>query len=106
MIKIANNSKFIIYYSFLDTGAIGLKEIQNFGVIAFSHQKDLIINKETSFYILELANKKDMEKAFIHIMKIIKYFINNKPNTKLIEEMNQDINKCQNALNDLYKNIL
>ena len=55
--KIANNSKFIIYFSFFDTGAIGLKEIQNYGVVAFSHQKEFIIDKESSFYIPELANE-------------------------------------------------
>ena len=48
---LANNSKFIIYFSFYDTGAIGLKEIQNYGVFAFSHQKDLVIDKNTSFFI-------------------------------------------------------
>ena len=44
MTELAYNSKYIIYFSFYDTGAIGLKEIQNYGVFAFSHQKDLVIN--------------------------------------------------------------
>ena len=52
----ANSSKFIIYFSFFDTGAIGLKEIQNYGVFAFTHQKDLVIHNDTSFYIPELAS--------------------------------------------------
>ena len=47
MKELANNSKFIIYFSFFDTGAIGLKEIQNYGVIAFSLQKEFIIDNET-----------------------------------------------------------
>ena len=40
---LANNAKFIIYFSFYDTGAIGLKEIQNHGVISFVLQKELTI---------------------------------------------------------------
>ena len=52
MKELANNSKFIIYFSFFDTGAIGLKEIQNYGVIAFSLQKEFIIDNETNnFYV-------------------------------------------------------
>ena len=70
MKKLANNSKFIIYFSFFDTGAIGLKEIQNYGVFAFSHQKDLIIDKRTTFFIPELANKHNMRPAFNRIMEI------------------------------------
>ena len=37
MVELANNSKFIVYFSFFDTGAIDLKEIQNHGVFTFSH---------------------------------------------------------------------
>ena len=52
MEELASNSKFIIYFSFFDTGAIGLKEIQNYGVIAFSLQKEFIIDNETIIIIL------------------------------------------------------
>ena len=38
--SMANNSRFVVYFSFWDTGAISLKEIQNFGVYSFSVQKD------------------------------------------------------------------
>ena len=71
MTELTNNSKYIIYFSFYDTGAIGLKEIQNYGVFAFSHQKDLVIDDRTSFYIPELEERKDMKKAFNKIMGII-----------------------------------
>lgn len=98
---LANNSKFIIYFSFFDTGAIGLKEIQNYGVFTFSHQSDLIIHKNTGFYVPELANEKDMVKAYKIIMKKIEIITNLQPDTKYIAEINQEINKCQNALNDL-----
>ena len=103
---LANNTKFIIYYSFFDTGAIGLKEIQNYGVFAFSHQRDLIIHKDTGFFVPELANKKDMSKAFRIIMKKIEIITNLHPNTESFAKINQKINKCQNALNDLCENIL
>ena len=98
---LANNTKFIIYFSFFDTGAIGLKEIQNYGVFTFCHQSDLIIHKNTGFYVPELANEKDMVKAYKIIMKKIEIITNLQPDTKYIAKINQEINKCQNALNDL-----
>jgi uroporphyrinogen-III decarboxylase len=103
---LANNSKFIIYFSFFDTGAIGLKEIQNYGVFAFSHQRELIIHKDTGFFVPELDNKKDMSKAYKIIMKKIEIITNLHPNTKSFAKINQNINKCQNALKDLCENIL
>ena len=103
---LANNTKFIIYFSFFDTGAIGLKEFQNYGVFTFSHQRELIINKNTGFYVPELANEKDMAQAFQIIMKKIEVITNIHPNTQLLAKINQEINKCQNALNDLCENIL
>lgn len=106
MIELANNSKFIVYFSFFDTGAIGLKEIQNHGVFAFSHQKDLVISKKTSFYIPELTNETDMNEAYINIMKKIEIISSKHPNTQLISKINQEINKCQNALDDLCKSLL
>ena len=48
-LQLANNTKFLIYFSFYDTGALALKEIQNYGVISFSLQKDLVNSDKTSF---------------------------------------------------------
>lgn len=104
--QLANDSKFIIYFSFYDTGAIGLKEIQNYGVLAFTHQMDLVINKDTSFFVPELADKYDMNLAYKIIMEKIKKIIKLNPNTKLIARKNQKINKCQNSLDDLCKSLL
>ena len=98
---LANNSKFIIYFSFYDTGAIGLKEIQNYGVFAFTHQKEFIIDKDTSFYIPELTNGFVMTYAFQRIIKIIENITFSNPNTQIIAKKNQAINKCENALKDL-----
>jgi len=105
MMILAGNSKFVIYFSFYDTGAIGLKEIQNFGVISFSHQKDLVINKYASYYIPELDNEFDMKAAYEKIMSKIKRLILSYPDSKKIAKKNQEINKCQNALDDLCKAI-
>ena len=105
MEDLASNSKFIIYFSFFDTGAIGLKEIQNYGVIAFSLQKEFIIDNETSYYIPELANIDNMELAFNKIMKKIEFLSQSNINTYLIAKKNQMINKCENALIDLCKNV-
>ena len=72
MIKLANNAKFIIYFSFYDTGAIGLKEIQNYGVISFTHQKEFVISNDTSFFVPELADKDNIEPAYKIILNIPK----------------------------------
>ena len=106
MKDLANESKFIIYFSFYDTGAIGLKEFQNYGVISFSHQKEFVIDNETSFYIPELENKDKIELAFIRIMNIIERLSKLDINTKLIAKKNQMFNDCGNALIDLCKSII
>ena len=103
--EIANNSKFIIYFSFFDTGAIGLKEIQNYGVISFFHQKEFIIDKESSFYIPELSYKNSIEIAFKKIMNIIEKISRLNVQTQLIAKKNQMINKCENSLIDLCKSL-
>ena len=102
---LANNTKFIIYFSFFDTGAIGLKEIQNYGVYTFSHQRDLIIHNKTGFYVPELADEFDMSQAYQIIMKKIEIVTSLNPDTQSIAKINQEINKCQNALNDLCESL-
>ena len=67
---LASDTKFVIHFSFYDTGALALKEIQNHGVIAFAHQKDLIFSNQTGYHIPELEYD-DMVPAFNKIMKII-----------------------------------
>lgn len=105
MIEIASNSKFIIYFSFYDTGAIGLKEIQNFGVIAFTLQKDLILSNETTYYIPELEDQKKINIAAQKINEIIDNIEKKKPNLNLIAKINQNINNCRNALKDLCQSL-
>ena len=105
MTELAYNSKYIIYFSFYDTGAIGLKEIQNYGVFAFSHQKDLVINNETSFYIPELEEKNDMRRAFNKIMEIINLLEKKNPKSEFIAKTNQEITKCENAFEQFCKGI-
>lgn len=101
ILKLANNSKFIVYFSFFDTGAIGLKEIQNYGVFAFSHQLDLVIDNNTSFFVPELADKNSISCAYKKIIEIIEMITKSNPNCLLIAKRNQEINKCENALDDL-----
>lgn len=104
--KLANNCKFIIYFSFFDTGAIGLKEIQNFGVYAFSHQKELIIHKDTGFFVPELSNEFNISLAYNIIINKIDNLKKLNINSKLIAKINQEINNCQNSLDDLCKGLL
>ena len=105
MIEISKISKFIIYYSFYDTGAIGLKEIQNFGVIAFTLQEDLIVSNKTTIYIPELADKKKINIAAKKINAFIDYIEKNSPDLNIIAKINQNINNCENALKDLCQNL-
>ena len=106
MTELANNSKYIIYFSFYDTGAIGLKEIQNFGVFTFSHQKDLVIDNKTSFYIPELTAEKNMKPAFSKIMEIIDSIEKSNSNSEFIAKTNQEITKCENAFEQLCQGIV
>ena len=106
MKDLAKISKYIIYFSFYDTGAIGLKEIQNYGVYAFTHQKDLAINNNTSFFIPELSDESDMNQAYLRIVQIIKNISISEPNLKKLAKINQEINRCENALDDLCNSIL
>ena len=105
LIYLASNSKFIIYFSFYDCGPIALKEIQNYGVIIFSHQKEFIISDKTGYYIPELENK-NLTYAFNKIMKIINDLSKKNPDTRNIAQINQDINKCENTLDDLCNGIV
>ena len=98
---LANNAKFIIYFSFYDTGAIGLKEIQNHGVISFVLQKELTIFNESNFYIPELDTENQINKAFQIIMETIEKFMNINPDTELIARKNQEYNNCRKALDDI-----
>lgn len=103
--ELANNSKFIIYFSFYDTGAIGLKEIQNYGVICFTHQKEFVLNNESSFFISELTSINNIKLAFNKIMDIIEKISKSNIQTQLIARKNQIFNKCENSLIDLCKSL-
>ena len=105
LINLASNSKFVIFFSFYDTGAIALKEIQNYGVITFSLQKDLVVSDETGYYIPELDDN-NIEKAFDKIMEIINDKMKKIPNSRKIAKINQGINNCQKALDDICNGIL
>lgn len=105
MKELANNSKFIIYFSFYDCGPIGLIEILNHGTILFTHQKEFIIDKNIGFYIPELDKENHMESAYKKIMRKIEIINKLKPNTYLIAKKNQDNYKCENALDDLCKSL-
>ena len=65
----------------------------------------MIINNKTGFYIPELELN-DMKIAFYRIMSIINDISKEVPNTKLIANINQNITKCENALDDLCSGII
>ena len=106
MKELANDSKFLIYFSFFDAGPIGLIEIQNHGVIIFTHQKEFVLDNNTSFFVPELANSNDMKNAFNIIMEKIEVISKSLPNSKIIAKINQENNKCEKSLEDLCQSLL
>ena len=102
---LARDTKFVIHFSFYDTGALALKEIQNYGVIAFVHQKDLIFSNQTGYHIPELEYY-DMVPAFNKIMKIINEISRINPDTQKIAIINQNYTKCERALDDICDGIM
>ena len=106
MKELANDSKFLIYFSFFDCGPIGLIEIQNHGVIIFTHQKEFVLDNNTSFFVPELANSNDMKNAFNIIMEKIEDISKSLPNSKIIAKINQENNKCEKSLEDLCQSLL
>ena len=102
---LARDTKFVIHFSFSDTGALALKEIQNYGVIAFVHQKDLIFSNQTGYHIPELEYY-DMVPAFNKIMKIIDEISRINPDTQKIANINQNYTKCERALDDICDGIM
>lgn len=100
MMNYANNTKFIIYFSFYDTGSIGLKEIQNFGIYTFAHQEDQVEDERTGLRVTELDNH-DMEGAFARIMKRMKEINELHPDTKEYARINQMNNKCERSLRQM-----
>ena len=83
MIEYAQNSKYIIYFSFYDTGAIGLKEIQNYGVFTFTHQKEFVVDEFIDCYIFELTNEDSINAAYDKIMEKIEKISEEKPDTRI-----------------------
>lgn len=103
LIQIAKNTKFIIYFSFWDTGAISLKEIQNFGVYSFSVQQDLIYN-QTGLFVPELDGK--IEAASEIILNKIKNISIEGIDTQKVADFNQYQNSCQRSLEDLCNEVV
>lgn len=104
MMAFANSTKFIIYFSFYDTGAIGLKEIQCFGVYSFSCQQDLVANRETGMYVPELDNH-DMEGAVLKILKRMKEVNEMNPDAMAMAKSNQKKYGCDRTLHMLCDHI-
>ena len=102
---LAKNSKFIIYFSFYDSGAVALKEIENYGVITFTLQKDFVINDESGYYIPELELD-DITPAFNKIINIIEEISHKNPDSIRIAKKNQNFNRCERALDDICDGII
>ena len=66
----------------------------------------MAINNNTSFFIPELSDESDMNQAYLRIVQIIKNISISEPNLKKLAKINQEINRCENALDDLCNSIL
>lgn len=101
MKEVANDSRFIVYFSFWDTGAIGLLEIQNYGVYSFTVQDDLIDEThETGMYVENLIGD-DMKASAEVILQKMKEINDSKPSAENFAQINQNRNSCVRALDDI-----
>lgn len=91
LVEAAGDSKIVIYFSFYDTGAIALLEMQRMGVFTVTLQKEFI-TKKNGMYIPELQN--DVENAIRKIKDVIKI----KFDSKFIAEYNRKKSDCKNYI--------
>lgn len=105
MKEVANNARFIIYFSFWDTGAIGLLEIQSFGVYSFTVQADLIDPDGKTGMFVESLIGNDMKKAVDIILAKMKEINESDPKSEYFASINQDRNHCSRALDDLCEHV-
>lgn len=101
MKEVANDSRFIVYFSFWDTGAIGLLEIQNFGVYSFTAQDDLIDREHKTGAFIEGLAGDDMKAACDSILKKMKEIMDSNPKSEEFAQISQHRNSCVRALEDL-----
>lgn len=100
MKEYAANAKTVIYFSFYDTGAIGLKEIQNYGVFTFAHQIDQVEDPEIGCLVSELDGAL-MRIAARRIKRKMKELEKNQPDTRKIAKIARRLNSCDRALHQL-----
>lgn len=100
MREYAETSKAVIYFSFYDTGAIGLREIQNYGVFTFAHQVDQVEDPEIGCLISELDGG-SMRVAARKIKREMKELEKSQPNTTKIRKLARRLNSCDRALHQL-----
>lgn len=94
LLEYAKNSKIVIYFSFYDTGAMALLEMQRMGVFTITLQKEFI-TQENGIFIPELEN--NIQLAILKIKNIIK----NKYNSVYIANYNRRKSDCLKYLYNL-----
>lgn len=102
LLNFANNSRFLIYYSFYDTGAIALMEMQNYGIFTFSLQSEFL-DIRTGILIESLNN--DHLKSFIDISMMIDKLLKKEINSTKISEINSRKNNCENSIDFFCKQL-
>lgn len=98
LLNLSNNSKYVIYFSFYDTGALSLLEMRLMGVWPISHQIELIENGYGS-YVKELDC--DIHKSLSILDSIYKIVYNPK---ELANNIYNNLN-CIKSLYNLIKYI-
>lgn len=93
LLKLAQNTKVILYYSFYDTGAIALKEIQEFGAFALSLQSDLI-DDNNGMLLTEPLN-------VTYVVNMVEKALNQTHDTQELHSYNHQKHSCVTALNGL-----
>lgn len=91
LLYLANNSKFVIYYSFYDTGALSLVEMKLMGIWPISHQEEFIEQGYGSF-IKELDTNINDSLSKLNDIYNIKY------NPQILSQNVVDNLNCVNSL--------
>lgn len=101
MEEVANNAKFVIYFSFWDTGAIALLEIQSFGVYSFTSQSDLIDKEGRAGMYVESLKGDNMTESVKIILQRMKRINEGDPDSSVFASVNQERNHCHRSLEDI-----
>jgi hypothetical protein len=95
-------ARFIVYFSFYDTGAIAFLELQNLGGYSFSFQAEFLL-EQTGFFVPALEF--NISEAWLKIRRQIREITLASPNCTEYAHLNRRKNSCLRTLNMLCQGV-